>query len=181
MSARDALLSTAKDDWRTPPAVVAWAAQRWGPFGLDAAAGPGASVMGLPSIGPDASESGALGVPWIPPGGGAVWCNPPYSRSGGGLVAWHQKALQESRRRTVVMLVPATIDRGWAHRAAWHADEWVVFRWRIAFIDPATGKPAGANVVGSMFVVYQPHTRDGGWPGGPRLSYIGRDDLEAAP
>lgn len=189
MTARKALHSSGKDGWRTPPHVLAYLDAEFH-FHLDAAASAGAEAFpGRAFIGPDASETGALGVDWLdwmprsfpagrPP---TAFNNPPYSKaaSGGkGVLAWHRKAWEESRKGvTCVLLTPPTVDRGWAHKYGVLADEWRIFKFRLDFIDPATGQPARGNVVGSQVTIYRPHVPAGGWPGGPRVSYISRADI----
>jgi len=193
---RAALHSSGKDGWQSPPPVLAWLDLELG-FYLDAAASPGAEAFpGRAFIGPDASPTGSLGVSWLewmprtfpahrPP---SAFLNSPYSKEAGageGIKAWHRKAWQESRRGIhVAVLAPPTIDRGWAHGGddpaggcAWLADEWRIFAFRLDFIDPETGEPATSNVVGSQVTIYRPHVPAGGWPGGPRISYVTREDL----
>lgn len=189
MSTRSALHSTGKDTWRTPPDVLAWLDAEFH-FHLDAAAEAGAEAFpGRARIGPEASETGALGVAWLdwmprvyPPGRPpAAFVNPPYSKeaSGGdGIRAWHRKAWEQSRLGVaVVVLAPPTIDRGWAHKTGVLADEWRIFKFRLDFIDPSTGDPARGNVVGSQLTIYRPHVPVGGWPGGPRVSYVDRSQI----
>lgn len=185
MSARSALHSSGKDDWRTPRYLLDELDAEFG-FLLDAAASPRAQAFpGRPFIGPQASESGSLGVCWLsfcprfvrvgakPP---AAWLNSPYSKAAGGgegVKAWHRKSWEESRKGlTVVVLSPSTLDRTWAGEFAALADEIRIFRHRLSFIEPETLKPARGNVVGSCLTIYRPHVPAEGWPGGPRISWI---------
>ena len=188
-NAREALTSTGKDGWRTPPGILAELDREFR-FLLDAAAVPGDEAFpGRPSIGPFASPRGSLGVAWsdwipdlvpsrFPP---AVFVNPPYSKAGGpdgrgverGIWTWHGKAWQESREGlTVVLLTPPTIDRTWFSDFGVRADELRIFRHRLAFVDPTTGRQVRGNTQGSALTIYRPHVPGGGWPGGPRVSLV---------
>jgi len=95
-------------------------------------------------------------------GSAAAWCNPPYSRTGGPLKKWVEKALEESRRGLVIaMLLPADTSTDW-FGLLWDRDKGM---WRdgvqgyftdgrIRFIDPRTGeKTKGSPTFGSLVVV----------------------------
>ena len=81
---------------------------------------------------------------------GACWMNPPYGRA---IVAWMQKALDESRKgSTVVCLVPARTDTRWFHDFVHgKADEVRFIRGRIKFDGPAKNLAPFP----SMIVVYR--------------------------
>ena len=76
--------SSASDEWATPPDTFATLDAEWGPFTLDACASQGMAKVpnhfGLDH--PDHARRDALDVDWCDAAGpgGAVWCNPPYSR-----------------------------------------------------------------------------------------------------
>lgn len=177
MSTLQATISTGKDDWRTPAAVLEKFDAEFG-FGVDAASSvrPGVSEI---FFGP--------GSPWHLDGlelwpqlpsevPRVAWINPPYSRRAGrgkGILSWHQRAWEESRRGwTVVVLCPPHPGRGWFHRFAVRADEVRVFRRRLAFIDPSTGLSVKGNTQDSCLVVYRPDVPSEGHEGGPRWSWI---------
>jgi len=96
-------------------------------------------------------------------GGGAAWCNPPYSRTGGPLKKWVEKAIEESRRGLVVaMLLPADTSTDWfsllwdREKGMWRDGVQGYFTdGRIRFIDPRTGeKTKGSPTFGSMVAVF---------------------------
>jgi phage N-6-adenine-methyltransferase len=95
-------------------------------------------------------------------GGGAVWCNPPYSRAGGPLKKWVAKAKEESAKGLIVcMLLPADVSTDWFSMlwdridGCWLPGVRGYFAdTRIRFIDPRTGqKSKGTPTFGSLIVV----------------------------
>jgi len=94
-------------------------------------------------------------------GGGAVWCNPPYSKAAGPLLKWVEKGLYEAKKGVVVcMLLPADTSTNWfsllwnRSSGAWKDGVQGYFTdARVRFIHPGTGKPAGSPEFGSLIVV----------------------------
>lgn len=150
--------TTGKDDWATPPWVIAYVlrhldAQR---FDLDAAAQK-ATAVAPRYMGPDHRDPrfrDALEADWFEAAGGGrvwfsadgrgplIWDNNPYSKAAGGLDRWCMaNAAAALRGATVAGLFFARTET-----AAWH--DWVsraaevhFIRARLKFIDPATSKP----------------------------------------
>jgi DNA (cytosine-5)-methyltransferase 1 len=148
-----------KDLWRTPPAFFAYAARRYGPFKLDAAAsaedrhcaawfGPGSP------LGED-----ALTESWCVADEGLtrVWCNPPYSLN----AHFVAKAREEARtgRVQTTLLLPATVDVDWWHEYIWEEAAprpgvlVELVRGRVRFLRP-DGTPAGSPNFGSALVTF---------------------------
>jgi len=145
------LFSSAKDDWQTPPGLLAELNREFG-FTLDGAAnehnhrlerwyGPGS---------PDGEN--ALSKSWD---GEIVWVNPPYSR---GLQAkFIAKAAQEVEWNicTVVMLIPARTDTKAFHAHIWDASthgprpgiEVRFLAGRIKFVGAKHGAPFPSMIV----------------------------------
>ena len=168
-----ATVSTGKDDWQTPPAVLAALDEEFG-FSLDAAS----DRLGIfgDYIGPGSNLSTDGRAAWPCPVATVdrtAWINPPYSRELGGLKVWHERAWLESRQGwTVVVLCPPHMGRQWFQQYGWRCDEMRVYKRRLAFIDPATGAQVRGNTQDSGLFVYRPHVPEQGWSGGPRLSLI---------
>jgi len=104
----DALLSSARQDWGTPPGFMRWLQQNrnWTPD-LDAAASPHNAKAGLFFT---EAENG-LDSAWF----GNVWLNPPFGRD---LPLWMDKCAAEIEReevRSIYALVPARTDTIWFH------------------------------------------------------------------
>ncbi len=86
---------------------------------------------------------------------GVGFCNPPYSREGGGKKAWVEWAHHAAQRgATVVMLVPATTDQGWFHDIVLGRYEVRFVRGRVKFLQ-ADGTPAAGATFASMIVVFR--------------------------
>ena len=89
--------------------------------------------------------------------GGAVFCNPPYSRrtkNSPGQEAWIKKAAEEGQRpgAVVVMLIPARTDTLAFHKYIYHKAE---IRFRV------NGKPGDAAPFPSMVVIFRgPEARE---------------------
>ena len=155
-----------KDLWRTPPAAFGYAARRWGPFHLDAAA-TGENRHCPAWLGPDSPlGEDALAVSWslAEEGPTRVWVNPPYSRN----AAFVAKAAAEATTGLVqaTLLLPAATDVAWWHDYVWEDDRpraGVVVqhhRGRIRFLLPdgsipadKKGKKTGPNF-GSVYVTF---------------------------
>ena len=104
----NALFSSSRDDWETPPDFFAALNEEFH-FTLD--------VCALPETAKCADyftpEDDGLSRPWIAPGGGAVFCNPPYSRrtkNSPGQEAWIKKAAEEGQRPGAVVVMLPGVD-----------------------------------------------------------------------
>lgn len=131
------------DLWATPQWLVDRLQARWG-FGLDAAATGKSAIVG-PYLGPDQEDPelrDALAfTPWRAAFspifyGEAVFCNPPYSRSCGGITRWVEAFAREGRHCPVVAVLPATPDCSWWQRAFLSAAEVTLFPGRVHFVPP---------------------------------------------
>tara|TARA_R100000008_G_scaffold65309_1_gene42308 strand:- start:166 stop:702 length:537 start_codon:yes stop_codon:yes gene_type:complete len=113
----------------------------------------------------------ALVSPWYGPIGQryAVWCNPPYRKSGGGIYPWLEKGLETARNGTTcVMLIYARTDtRAWTEIVHPYADEVRLIAGRLKFDPPpdytGTATTAGAP---SAVIIFRPETAWMGRPGG---------------
>ena len=116
-------------------------------------------------------EEDALMTAWACPDGNrsAVWCNPPYRKSGGGIRPWMLKGLETSRAGSVVvMLIYARTDtRAWSEIVHPYADEVRLIAGRLKFEPPpeytGTATTAGAP---SAIVIFRPETAWMGRPAG---------------
>ena len=117
-------------------------------------------------------EDALTHVPW-PGEPGVAWLNPPYSKQGGGQLAWAERAhLASVRGWTVALLIPAAPTTRCGVFCGLNADEILYTAGRIGFIDPTTGRPIRNNPLGSQVVVFRPHTsRQGPVPGRVRVVY----------
>jgi phage N-6-adenine-methyltransferase len=138
-----ALFSAKSDEWPTDDAVVDELARRYGPFTLDVAAT--AENAKAPRFFTEFDDG--LSKSWADEvGGGAVWCNPPYSD----VEAWVAKALAESLRgATVVLLLPSRTDTRWFHLllAAQDRCEILFCRGRLRFGDATSSAPFPSLVI----------------------------------
>lgn len=174
-SALKVLHSTGKDDWCTPPEVLAYVRSRWGSPAIDMAAMRGTAVCPC-YVGPDHHKEGWRdGLTWSPFAAALerehrlVWCNPPYSRTGGGLEAWTLVMYEASLAgfRVAATFFARTETRAW-HLYVSQAAEVHFIKGRLSFIDPDTGErrhPAPAPSVICYWDVAA------GW-GGPRYSNL---------
>jgi phage N-6-adenine-methyltransferase len=146
------------DLWETPPDLVAACARWLGPFNLD----PAATMDTAKAPAYYTPEDDGLARPWF----GAVWLNPPYSRTG----RWVAKAAEEwraGRVERVVALVAARTDTRWWHDIVLPTAAMVVFlRGRVQFL--LDGQPVGPAPFPSAIVVWQdrpigPTPRVYGW------------------
>ncbi len=143
-----------RDLWRTPPALFASLDAEFC-FQLDAAAAPHNALCRRFIT----AEQNTLETPWadylnVP---GYVWLNPPYSD----ITPFVKKAAAESANQIgTVMLVPADTSVGWFREAIQSASEVrFITAGRLAFINPATGKPVSGNNKGSMLIIWRPYPR----------------------
>lgn len=144
-------------------------------FELDAAALPDDALCGR-WLSP---QQDALASPWGPCSG-TVWCNPPYGRRQGGLLAWVRRIREQVAQwhLRVLLLVPAWDGPRWAQEAAAGACEKVVFTRRLAYRHPDTGKPMDNSNFPSCLYLFdfarsgpaqvryvEPANVGTGWPG----------------
>lgn len=149
-----------RDEWRTPRALFDFYDSVYG-FKLDAAANAENSLCDcFISV-----EDDALDVDWPV---GPVWVNPPYSRSGGPLTRWLERAVR-FRELTVVAMVPADTSTRWWYR--WVAMEANVVNFLVGrpkFLAPdgskySTSKGGGGSTVPIAVVTYEPCRPCGKW------------------
>ena len=106
----------------------------------------------------DSPERGSLR------GGGAVFCNPPYSRrtkGNPGQEAWIKKAAEEGQRpgAVVVMLIPARTDTLAFHKYIYHKAEIRFIKGRLRF--RVNGQTGDAAPFPSMVVIFRgPEARE---------------------
>lgn len=149
----------ATDLWRTPPSLYQRLDAEFG-FRLDAACDTG-SILAPEGLCADLGRSGLL-EPWDIYGG-AVWCNPPYSR----IRPWMEQALRAGRNVPVVLLVPAdTSTRWWYECVARDAAEVRFLVGRVRFVSADGSKARHTLSTPSAIVVYRPSG------GPPRYSYM---------
>lgn len=122
---RPALLSSAKDHWKTPRAVYQTLDAEFR-FDFDPC--------------PTRPDFDGLTVDW----GQSSFCNPPYSK----LKAWIRKAHAEaSKGKTVVLLIPSRTDTQAWHECAMQADEIRFIRGRLYFDDGGGRAPFPSAIV----------------------------------
>lgn len=77
-------------------------------------------------------------------GPGAAYCNPPYSRKGGGMLAWVEACLRARERQTVVLVGPLRAGARWRRVIRDQADEVRIVE-RVAFVPPPGLKASTPN------------------------------------
>ncbi len=154
----------ANDLWQTPDYVYQWLDNIFH-FNLDAAADENNKKTQFCFT----EKDDALKWSW----GGCVktflgekraraFCNPPYSRNKHrSLWDWTKKFYEEGQAGSlVVALLPLDVT-GWVRDwVIGKAEVWIPDE-RIAFIDPATGKPGESPTRGAMIAIYGPEARVG--------------------
>jgi phage N-6-adenine-methyltransferase len=155
-------MTSNSDEWRTPK----WVWEPWHRvlhFQIDAAATDGNKLE--PCRQWYTLQRSGLDADWAEDieklGGGSVWLNPPYSRKGGPLLLWVDKAISEANKGVVVcMLLPADVSTDWFTRlwsrnaGAWNSNVQGFFSdQRIKLLHPETGKAAGSPTFGSLIAV----------------------------
>ena len=143
-------------------------------FDVDAAAMRSTTVAPM-YLGPDHRnprhrDALAKGLSWAKPLGRTTnaWCNPPYSRMGGGLAAWCERMHRASEEEGCLVastFFAKTETVAW-HDHVTHAAERYFLRGRLSFLDPDTGDyargPKGARQSApapSVLVIFRPgHT-----------------------
>jgi len=147
------LLSSERNDWRTPPELFEAIQVRWNiEFDLDAAC---SAENKLCEHGYTIEED-SLSQDWA----GRVWCNPPYGR---GLGKWIEKAYEESRKphcRSVHMLINARTDTKWWHSYVTKASMVVFLKGRVKFLHGDSGEPMNSSTAPSCIVVFDSESRD---------------------
>ena len=132
------LMSSGRDDWRTPAAVFELLHAEFG-FTVDAAADPSNALLARYWT---RDHDGAMRS-WA---GERVYCNPPYSRAGGQARFLARAAMREAD--VAVLLIPARTDT-----AAWHehvmtaASEVRFVRGRLRFEGAASSAPFPSAIV----------------------------------
>jgi len=162
-----------RDTWRTPPPLVDSLIERFGTFGVDAAAQPGHAIKGtLGWFGPgheDPNRQDALAPNlkwdmncWVKRHG-PIFLNPPFSMLGDPSYSskigfMHAAKYQSCLGVTIVALCPARISTAWFHNhVLWGAAEIWIPNKRLRFIDPVTGKRAGSPSAATLISVYRPN------------------------
>lgn len=148
-----ALLSSNCDEWETPPDFFEKLNAEFR-FTLDPCALP--ETAKCPTY--FTPDDDGLSRPWIAPGGGAVFCNPPYSRrtkDKPGQEDWIKKAAEEGSRpgAVVVMLIPARTDTLAFHEYIYHKAEIRFIKGRLRF--RVNGKAGDAAPFPSMLVIFR--------------------------
>lgn len=134
-------------EWYTPPEIFEEYSERFGPFGLDAAADERSPIWPLVGRHLTVADDG-LNSPWT----GRVWLNPPYGREIG---RWTSKAAFETeigRAELVCALVPARTDTRWWNDARAHGAEADFRIGRIRFFAPDGTRGAGAAFPSAVLV-----------------------------
>lgn len=148
--------SSARSDWRTPPAL--WQAlDAEFHFTLDVCATASSAIVKR-YLGPDHHDEllrNALTCDW---GTGEVcFMNPPYSREEGIDVAWFvDKAWRESVSNTVVALLPTRTDTRWWHACVMWADEVRLIPHRVKFLRPDGAEMDSGAGFPSAVVIWRP-------------------------
>jgi phage N-6-adenine-methyltransferase len=140
--------SSRRHDWRTPRSLFDKLDEEFR-FGLDAAASSGNALCSR-----YLSESdNSLEFGWGDLGVTSVWLNPPYGR---GIHLWVSKAIEESRRgMVVVMLLFACTDTKWWIDIWRHSSEIRFISGRLKFLNPEGGEVNSAPK-GSAIIVFRP-------------------------
>lgn len=129
------------DDWATPQWLFDQYNQLYH-FDLDAAASMQnrkvENYLGLDHQ--EQSKQNGLTAPWV---GCAIWVNPPYGR---GLRNWLEKAHQEAKTKTVVMLLPSRTDTVWFHDYAIH-HKITFIRGRLKYGNGTNPAPFGSLIL----------------------------------
>jgi site-specific DNA-methyltransferase (adenine-specific) len=117
-------------EWLTPPEMLMFLNQKWGPFSMDPAPYPK-----LPGV----EGTRGLHIPWA----GRVFVNPPY---GLGLRDWVEKGYVSTRvvglgvsasAESVTMLLPARTDTQWFQQYAEKA-ETILIEGRVKYLKPGS-------------------------------------------
>lgn len=141
-----------KDLWNTPWHAVHDASALIGqPFTLDACAKDASAAKARQWITP---EQDALVTPWLS-AGGAVWCNPPFTKK----LAFLDRAYDQARRygRTVVCMIPhETATKWWKRHVRDRATFVFIPDGRYNFLDDETKELSDGCNFCTSFVVFTP-------------------------
>lgn len=132
MTVQAALMSSARQDWRTPRDLFRAVDALAGGFTLDAAADQN-NHLTRRWFGPGGYPGDALAVHWGLGRIERIWLNPPYGRD---LPKFAAKAVAEVTAEpmiTVWMLVPARVDTRWWNLLMERADEVRFIAGRVRF------------------------------------------------
>jgi len=136
---KEALFSSAKSDWCTPPELFHALDEEFN-FTCDVAADDTNALCPVYHT----KETSALEAKWD----GVCYCNPPYGRDIG---LWVEKALIEAMagRATTVMLLPARTDTRWFHAYIWPFRQVEVrfIKSRLKFVGAKSSAPFPSMVV----------------------------------
>jgi phage N-6-adenine-methyltransferase len=148
----------ARDLWRTPTWLFAELDREFR-FGLDAAAAGPSDALCPRHLTP---EDDALASSWraaCDPAHPTAFCNPPYSRRAGGLLAWAEAMVRaRDEGLVVVAVVPPAPDTRY-HRLLHREAVELRYLPRLAFLHPDTGQAVSGNRGGSMVAVLTPGRR----------------------
>lgn len=150
------LLSSAKQDWCTPAALLD-RVRKVGRIGLDPCASPQGLVRArVEWTGPPEGENG-LAANWAPVlrRGEVAWCNPPFAE----LTTWVDKACAEWTRmardvegdddypaRGILLLSPARTDTAWFRRLIERSHAICFLAGRLTFVGAPNPAPFPSSV-----------------------------------
>lgn len=142
-----------KQDYRTPPELVAAVEARFGPLGWDMACSLENSVVGrrAGSVSITAADD-SLGFPWV----GVLdlrgaWCNPPFNDMG----PWAAQC--ESVRHRLgwtLLLGPASVDACWYRDHVHHKAMVLPLRGRVTFLGETHSYPKPLMIAAYGFGVH---------------------------
>lgn len=134
---------TGRDDWRTPPDVLAAITTHIGRIQVDPCASYEASGWFAEDLNiTEHDRPCGLAQDWQ--GRGLVFVNPPYSK----FKWWAKKANEESVHTTpILLLVPARTDTKAWRLVTQHADCVAFWRGRITFVGAENGAPFPSAIV----------------------------------
>ncbi len=154
-------MQAARDQWRTPPELYAWANRLIGPFDYDAACDRTNALARPLWTAAGFEHKDSLSCAW--PAGALIWCNPPYS----GIDPWVDSAIGCNSVVAMLLMAPNGESRFAKLFANSHEIHIVG---RIAFLNedgrPDTGNPRGS----SLFIVNPPF-------GAGQRSFIARNEI----
>ncbi len=145
----DAMMSSDRQDWATPPPFLEWLAER---FGFEPDLDPAAAAHNTKAPHYFTEAQNGLFQNWF----GKVWINPPF---GAALPTWIDKCILESQRdevECVFCLIPARTDTKYFHeKIARHASYIYFVKGRFEFrFDSEIKNPKGCALFPSMLVIF---------------------------
>ena len=153
----DAVLSTGKDDWQTPPWLFALLSERFGPFHVDAASSEANHLA--PLYIDERKDALSLATSWRQrsDGEGRVFLNPPYSDPLLGKFLARAVLAAREEGVTVVVLMPSTrMSTAYFRPTFRHAASIHIIEKRVPFV--TSGDAKSGNTQGSMVVVLTPES-----------------------